>query len=62
MEKKIELYEDRETLEREVERLSGEGWALERISRLSGDTVEAEFVRRPSMVSNGLSEEPQEAP
>ncbi len=62
MEKKIELYEDRETLEREVERLSDEGWVLERISRLSGDTVEAEFVKRPSMVSDSLSEQPQATP
>ncbi len=59
MEKRIEQYEDREQLEREVEQLSDEGWVLDRISRLSEERVEAEFTRRSSMISDRLSEQPQ---
>lgn len=58
MDKRTERYEDREMLERGVERLSDEGWVFERVARLSGDIVEAEFIRRPSMVSDGQREEP----
>lgn len=59
VEQRVERYEDRERLERDVERLSDEGWVLERISQLSGDVVEAAFLRRPSAVSDGSLEEPQ---
>ncbi len=59
MEQRVERYEDREMLERDVERLSDEGWVLERISHLSGHVFEAAFIRRPSAVSDGLYEEHQ---
>ena len=59
MEQRVERYEDRERLERAVERLSDEGWILERISHVSGDVLEAAFARRPSAVSDGPIEESQ---
>ncbi len=58
MEQRIERYEDRERLERDVERLSDEGWVLERISQSSEDVFEAAFIIRPSAVSDGPREEP----
>ena len=59
MEQRVERYEDRERLERDVERLSDEGWVLERISHVSGDVLEATCLRRPSAVSDGPTEESQ---
>ncbi len=59
VEQRVERYEDRETLEHDVERLSDEGWVLERISHVSGDVLEAVFIRRPSAVSDGPPEEPR---
>ncbi len=60
MEKRTQRYEDRAQLERDVELLSDEGWVLDRISRLSEERVEAEFPRRPSIISDGLSGHPHE--
>ncbi len=62
MEKRTQRYEDRAQLERDVELLSDEGWVLDRISRLSEERVEAEFTRRASMISDGLSGQPHETP
>ncbi len=62
MEKKTQRYEDREQLERDVELLSDEGWVLEHITQVSEDVIEAQFTRRPSMISDGLSEQPQATP
>ncbi|MDP9353126.1 MAG: hypothetical protein M3P51_16520 [Chloroflexota bacterium] len=59
MEKRTQRYEDRGQLERDVEILSDEGWVLEHVAQVSEDVIEAEFTRRPLMISDGLSEQPQ---
>lgn len=59
---RIVRYEGREQMERDVERLSDEGWVLARISGLEGEGVQAEYARRPSMVSEGPPGEGGEAP
>ena len=51
---KIVRYERREQMERDVERLSDEGWVLARITGLEGEGVQAEYARRPSMVQEAL--------
>lgn len=39
-------YEDRERMQRDVERLSGEGWIVERITSLADDACEVEYRLR----------------
>ncbi len=47
METRTERYESRKQLERSVGVLGNEGWALQRLVKLSSETYMAEFAKRP---------------